>query len=430
MNKITRIRNLVWAAVVLGAGTNIHAQSTRLTLDECYALARSHYPQTRKLELVARSSGYALSNAAKLYLPQLSISGQASYQSETMDFSEVLGEGAPPGIHFPEISKDQYKVQAEISQTIYDGGEISNRRAYIRADQAMRQQQVEVSLYAVKERVNQVYFSILLMEEQLRQNEIRKADLQSAADKTAAALDNGAAFRSDLNELKAEIVNADMTGTTLRTGRSAYLRMLGILIGQALGDSTRLVKPEPPAPARDIRRPELKGFALQDNLYDVREKQLGTAYLPRLSAFVQGAYGRPTLNIIDNNWGPWYIAGARLSWNLSSLYSLKNNRRSLEVDRQNLAADKATFLLNTGLSLEQEEGDIDKYRALVAEDRKAIALRSAVTQSARAQLENGVITTHEYIAQLNAEHMARQTLILHNLQLLQAQYKLKHITGN
>lgn len=418
---------LIYTIATLCVGLSSHAE---LTLQQCYTLARENYPLIRKLDLISKSSQYSLENASKLYLPQVTINGQATYQSQTVSFKDALGAGAPAGIAFPTISKDQYKIQAEINQTIYDGGNIDNQRLYIKANEAVQEQNIEVALYAVQERINQIYFAILLMEEQLRQNELRKSDLQNAADKTAAALEFGTAFRSNLDELKAEIINVNMAAIEFKANRLSYLQMLGTLIGKPLDDSTILEKPAYQQKQVAINRPELKLYDLQKSLYDVEERKLKSDYRPKLSAFVQGAYGRPTLNIIDNKFGPWYILGAKLNWNLGSLYTVKNNKLNLKINRQTLDIDKETFLLNTNLSMQQEQGDIAKYRALMEEDRKVVALRSSVKKAAEAQLANGVITTHDFISQVNAENLAQQSFILHQLQLVQAQFNLNHTSGN
>ncbi|MFC0182455.1 Outer membrane protein TolC [Pseudarcicella hirudinis] len=425
---IKLFRNVSCCICLALAGMAANAQSGQFTLQECYAFARENYPLIRKLNLISKSSAYSLENASKLYLPQLNVTAQASYQSQTISFPDIF-QGAP-GISLPNISKDQYKIQAEITQAIYDGGNVNNQIASVKASEAIQQQNIEVALYAVNERINQIYFSVLLMDEQLKQNDIRKSNLQNSIDKIAGALRYGTAFRSNLDELKAEVINADMSETEFRSNRSAYLQMLGALIGKTTTDSTKLMMPSSGIVNTDINRPELKLYGLQKELYKVEEKKLRTEYTPKLNAFFQGAYGRPTLNIINNQFGPWYIVGARMNWNLGSLYTLKNNRQNLEISRQSIDIDQETFLLNTNLTIRQEQGDISKYQTLIRQDQKVIELRASVKKASEAQLENGVITTHDFINQLNAENLARQTLILHSIQLLQAQYKLSHTTGN
>jgi outer membrane protein TolC len=424
-----RFKWSVLALLLCGLLPQRAAAQETVSIDDCYRLARENYPLIKKQDLLSRSRTYSLQNAARMYLPQVSVSGQASYQSETVGFPDVFS-GLPVQVSLPAISKDQYRIQADLSQVIYDGGNISNQRAMIRAGNDVSQQQVEVNLYAIRDRVNQVYFSVLLMDEQLKQNEIKKSNLQNVVTKAEAALANGAAFRSSVNELKAEVVNAEMASIEYRASRKAYLDMLGMLIGRELEDSTRLTMPASAATNKEMNRPELRLYDLQQYMNDVEKRKLRTDYLPKLSAFVTGAYGRPTLNIINNEFGPWYIVGARLNWNLGSLYTVQNSRRNIELNRQGIETDRETFVFNTNLSLTQEAANEGKYKALLQQDQEAVALRESVKKSAEAQLENGVITVHDFIAQVNAENLARQQLILHRILLVQSQYKQHFTAGN
>lgn len=425
---IITLNKAIGVLFLLAPLMHLHAQTPQLTIDTCYSMAKQNYPLIKKQDLIAKSSQYSLENASKFYLPQLTVNGQATYQSQTISFSDALP--SIPGISFPTIYKDQYKIQAELNQAIYDGGVTKHQKALIRANEQIQQQSLEVNLNTLKDRVTQIYFSVLLMNEQLKQNEIRKTDLQGALDKANAAFVNGTGFRSNVDELKAAIINIDMTAITFRANRNAFMDMLALLIGQPVDESTILVLPEPLPITPGISRPELKYFDLQKKSFDIQENQLRSAYTPKLIAFVQGAYGRPTLNIIENKFGPWWIAGMRLNWSVGSLYSLKNNKHLLEINRQNLDIDKETFLFNTHLKLNQQNADIKKYSDLLEQDNAVVELLTAVVQSAKAQLDNGVITVHEYIAKLNEENLAKQARIVHNIQLLQAQYNFKNTSGN
>ncbi len=406
----------------------VHAQTLQLGIDSCYSMARENYPLIKKQDLISKSSRYSIANASKIYLPQLTVNGQATYQSQTISFSEALP--SIPGISFPTMDKDQYKIQAELSQAIYDGGITKHQKALILANEQMQQQSLEVNLNTLKDRVTHIYFSILLFDEQLKQNEIRKTDLQGALAKANAAFENGTGLKSNADELKAAIINIDMAAITFRANRKAFMDMLALLIGRPVDESTVLVLPEQLPIVSGISRPELKYFDLQKKNFDIQEQQLRSAYTPKLSAFAQGAYGRPTLNIIENKFGPWWIAGIRLNWSLGSLYSLKNNKHLLDINRQNIDTDKETFLFNTRITLNEQHADIKKYSDLLEQDNAVIELLTAVVQSAKAQLDNGVITVHEYIAKLNEENLAKQSRIVHRIQLLQAQYNFKNTSGN
>jgi len=404
------------------------ANAQQLTLEECYRLAKANYPVIQKMDLITRSGEYDIQNVQKRYLPQVNFSGQATYQSQTVSFSDAMG-ALPAGIQLPSVSKDQYRIQGEASQLLYDGGSTRHQQELIQAGTELQKQSLETSLYAINSRINGIFFSILLMDAQLRQNELNKANLQTQVQKTEAALENGVAFRSNLDELKAEIVNIDMAGTEYRANRTAFLKMLSLFTGKELSEATQLAVPEARSTDNTISRPELKAFDLQKSVYDVQKKDLKSGYMPQISAFLQGAYGRPTLNIIENKFGPWYVAGIRMSWSLGSLYTLSNRRNTLLLNQRTVEADRETFLFNTRLDLIQQDENVKKYADLIRRDEEAIALRSTVTRSAEAQLSNGVITTHEYIQKVNAEHLARQNKIVHEIQLLQARYNQKFITG-
>ncbi len=404
------------------------AQHVVYTLEKCYALARQNYPLIKKHDLITRSSNYSIENAGKGWLPQFSLAGQATYQSQTVDFQKVIGGG--PGVLIPPLSKDQYKIQAEVDQRIYDGGGIKNEKDLIQASEASQQQSLEVSLYQLNDRINQIYFSILLIDEQIRQNNINRSNFQSSADKAKAAYDNGTAYKSNVDEFLAEIASIDLLNIDARANRKAYTDMLAIFIGQPVDENTELMMPPPVVTDPVIKRPELALYDLNKKIYDVQDKQLKTAYLPHFDAFVQGAYGRPTLNFIDNDFGGWYIGGVRMVWNLGSLYTLKNNRTNLRISRESVDVEKETFIYNTNLSLSKQGQDVVKYAALLRQDETIISLRSSVANAAKAQLENGVVTVHDFIAKTNDENLAKQSRILHSIQLVQAQYQYKNTSGN
>jgi outer membrane protein TolC len=403
-------------------------QHTVYTLEKCYALARQNYPLIKKHDLIARSSNYSVENAGKVWLPQFSLGGQATYQSQSINFQEATGIGT--GLLIPPLSKDQYKIQAEVDQNIFDGGKTKNEQEMIRASEASQQQSLEVSLYQLNDRINQLYFSILLIDEQIRQNNINRDNFQNSADRAKAAYDNGTALKSNVDEFLAEIATIDMLNIEYRANRKAYTDMLSIFIGKPLGDTTELVMPPQVVTDPVIKRPELTQFDLNRKIYDVQDRELKSAYLPKFDAFLQGAYGRPTLNFIDNNFGGWYIGGIRMIWNLGSLYALKNNRENLRISKESVDVDQETFIYNTNLSLSKQGQDVIKYASLLKQDETIILLRSSIARAAKSQLENGVVTVHDYIAKTNDENLARQSKILHSIQLVQAQYEYKNTTGN
>ncbi|WP_236676328.1 TolC family protein [Chryseolinea lacunae] len=401
------------------------ARAQALTLEACYALAEHHYPLIKQRELVAKSAEYSIDNAAKGYLPQLSVNGQATYQSEV---THVPVEN--PAFTIPLISKDQYKLYGEATQTLYDGGVIRQQVLSQKVNAQVEEQKIDVQLYGLKERINQLYFGVLTLDEQLKQNELLIKDINTGIAKTEAAIANGTALKSSANVLKAELLKANQRTTELKSTRHAYTDMLGLFINQSLGEEAALARPAPVEPSQEIQRPELKLYDYQAQSTEVQYKMLAARNRPKLNFFVQAGVGRPALNMLSNEMKGYYLGGFRLNWSLSGLYTYKKDKALIDLSRRNIAVQREVFLFNTNLTLQQQNREAAKYRDLLASDDEIISLRASVKNAALAQLENGVIDTSDYLLEVNAQDQAQQAKILHEIQFLMAQYTHKTTTGN
>lgn len=403
---------------------SLPAQETALSLEKCYAMARENYPLIRQKELLARSSEYTIANARSGYLPQLTIYGQATYQSDVTRVPVDLPGVVPP-------AKDQYKIYGEVNQTLYDGGNIRRQNAIQEMNTQLEDQKVEVALYKIKERINQIYFGILLIDEQRAQVDLLKKDIQASLAKTEAAIRHGTAFKTNADILKAESLKADQRHIELQSARTAYVLMLGHFINQHPDENVKLEKPEALSISESqINHPELSVYQYQRQLLNAQLQLANTRNHPRLGLFVQAGYGRPALNMLQNEFDLYYIGGARLSWSLSGLYNTKRDKQLLDVNLQQVDTQKELFLFNTNLTLTQQEQEIKRLQNLITTDREIIELRTRIKNTARAQHENGVITTNDYLRELNAEDQAKQNLMLHEIQLLLAQYNYQTTSGN
>lgn len=409
--------------LLLACSGAVHAQS--LTIETCYSLAAENYPLVKQRELLSKSNEYTLQNLSKGYLPQLTVAGQATYQSEVTQVPISL-----PGMDIPTLSKDQYKFYGEVNQTLFDGGVIKQQKLTQRSNLEVEQQKLEVELYKIKERINQLFFGMLLVDEQIRQTELLKQDINLGLKKTEAAIANGTAFKSSADVLRAELLNADQRTTELKAARNAYAEMLGLFINRPLNANVTVEKPETLTVSSDINRPEITLYESQNKTIDAQYKLLTARNLPKLNLFVQGGYGRPALNMLSNDFEAYYIGGVRLNWSLSGLYTLKKDKALLDLNRKTIAVQKETFLFNTNYSLRQQSAEVNKYTELLTSDNDIIALRTSVKQTASVQLENGVITSNDYLREVNAEDKARQNKIVHEIQLLMAQYAQQTTTGN
>ncbi|WP_291122803.1 TolC family protein [Empedobacter sp. UBA7620] len=396
-----------------------------LTLEDCYQLAESNYPLVKQYALIDKTKEYSILNASKGSLPQFQIAGQATYQSDVTQIPISL-----PNIDIPTMNKDQYKLYGEVSQPITDLFTVKHQKELINANMVVEQQKIEVELYKLKERINQLYFGILLIDAQLTQTEILKKDIHSGINKNKVAIENGIALKSSADVLKAELLKADQRTIELKATRKGYTDMLSLFINQTIDENTLLEKPHTALLATEINRPELKLFDVQKKTFDVQNKLINDRTLPRFSLFLQGGYGRPGLNMLNNDFDLYYIGGVRLTWNITSFYTRKQDKQLLLLNQNALDVQKETFLFNTSLTLKQQNNEIVKLEELIQTDSDIIRLRENVKLSAQNQLEYGTATTNDYLTYINAEDQAKQNLILHEIQLLMAQYNFKTTSGN
>jgi outer membrane protein TolC len=419
------MRNLGALIALMLLPCMLRAQADMLSLEECYELAQQHYPLIKQKALIAKSRDYSVKNAAKGYLPQLNINGQATYQSEVTRLPIDL-----PAMEIEPLSKDQYRLAGELTQTLFDGGMIMQQQQLYEANAVAEEQKVVVELHKLKERIDQLFFGALLVEEQLRQSDLLKNNIEIGLDKVKAAIANGTAFKSSAQVLEADLLQAKQRTIELQETKEAYLSMLGQFINQPLGKGTKLAKPEASALSENIQRPELQLFDYQKRTLLIQDKLISARNLPKAGLFLKGGYGRPGLNMLSNEFDFYYIGGLRINWSLSGFYTSRNERQLLETRRDMIDVQQETFLFNTSLALRQQLSEIHKLQKIIQTDEEIIALRSSIMSTAKVQLENGAITVRDYLRELNAEDQARQNLLLHQVQLQMAQNSYNTISGN
>jgi len=422
MVKVTKwmLLSLFWAQQALSQ------EIKELNLAQAYDLAQKNYPVIKQKGLVKQTADITIENLQKGYLPQLTLSGQASYQSEVTSLDVPI-----PGFKFDALSKDQYKLLADVNQLVFDGGVIHQQKAAQQLNADVEQQKIEVELYNVKDRINQLYLGVLYLDAQLKQTELIKVDLNNGIKRVEAQVNNGVALRSNLSVLKAELLKADQRTIELTASRKGLIDVLGLFVNQPLPADIQLQQPGVASGVNEsINRPELKLYTSQAALIDNQSKLIRSRNLPKASLFVQGGYGKPGLNFLKNDFEFYYIGGIRFNWSLGGYYTQKKEKQLVDINKRMVDIEKETFLLNTNTSLKQQQADIDKLQQLIASDAEIIDLRLNVKEAAKAQLENGVITANDYLREVNAEDQARQTLITHQLQLLQAQINYQTISGN
>ena len=402
----------------------INAQET-ITLEQCYQWSRENYPLIKKQELIKKAEQYTTENALKGWLPQVNITAQATYQNDVTQFPVKL-----PNVNVEPLSKDQYKVFADVSQTIYDGGNIRNQKNLAKIQSEVQTIQTEVELDKLKERINQLYFGILQTNKQWTQLQFTKLDIKEGIKKAEAQLKNGVIFRSNLDVLKAELVKIEQKEIELQAIKQNFVQMLSYFIKKNIDENTQLETPEKILLTKNNNRSELKLFDAQKQLLETQRKIINTKNTPKLGAFFQGGYGKPGFNMLKNEIDIFYIGGIRLNIPISGFYTQKNDLALLENQSQDIEIQRENFLFNQNFIEIQQRNDLEKIQNLIDKDNELIELRKNIKTASLAQLENGVITTNDYLREVTAEEQAILTKITHEIQYLLTQYNLKAQLNN
>lgn len=400
----------------------------QLSIDDCYKKAQANYPQVKQYGLIEQSKEFNISNANKGYLPQVSFSAKATYQSAVTKLPITL-----PNVTIEGLNKDQYQSVVEVNQSIWDGGVIRNQKKITEASSAVDKQKLDVDMYAINDRVNQLFFGILLLDEQIKQNLLLQDELKRNYNQISAYITNGIANQADLDAVKVNQLSTAQRKVELDATRKAYREMLSALIGEEIKEGTSLVKPsfaEETSLSSTVNRPELRLFEAQSNLFETQKSMVDAKNLPKLGVFVQGGYGNPGLNMLKNEFTPYYIAGARLSWNFGSLYTKKNDKKLLDNNLQNVAIQKETFLFNTNLKMTQQSNEIDKIKQLMRDDDEIIRLRTNIKKASEVKVEHGTLSVTDLLRDINSEDQAKQSKVLHEIQLLISIYNYKNSTNN
>ena len=406
------------------------------TLEECQQAAEQNYPLIRQYGLIEKTTELTVANIQKGWLPQVSASAQATYQSDVTawpDEMEAMMTGM--GLDMKGLKKDQYRVGIDLQQTIYDGGAISSQKAIAREQGKVQTAQNEVNIYYVRKRVNEMYFALLMLEEQIKLNRDLQELLSGNERKLASMVRNGTAAESDLQNVKAERMNVMQQATNLEGQKAMLQRMLSTFCGVEVKE---VRKPALMADGRGLMaenlRPELKVLDAQMGMINAQEKALDAALKPKLGVFAQGFYGYPGLNMFEDmlhhDWSLNGIVGARLTWNIGALYTRKNDKAKLQLQRDMTESNREAFLFNNNLDQIQQNENIARYKKLMADDEEIISLRQSVRKAAESKLSHGIIDVNDLVREINAENAARVQQSMHEIEMLKEIYDLQYVTGN
>ena len=418
------MKKQIFIALLLSATLVAHSQ---VTLQQCVEAARENYPLIARYGLLEQTEAVSLSDINKSWLPQIGAYAQGTVQNAVPEFPERLQQMVPD---LQGLGKLQYKVCVELNQNIWDGGQSKSQRSIQRAQTEADRAALEVQLYAVRERVEGLFFSALLADEQVKQFDLSIALLNDNIRRMQSMLENGTATRADVDMLEAQLLTTTQQRIQASAAATDCLRLLEIFTGLDLANQT-LVKPDATMPETlTADRPELQMFDAKDRLFATQEEGIKSSLMPRIGFFAQAFYGYPGFDnfksMMDRAMTFNVMAGLKISWNIGGLYSKDNRRQRLRLASESVGNDREVFLFNNSLQSTGQSDKIDEIRRVMADDQRIIELRGNVRRAAESQLQNGVIDATALLTKITDENHARLTAAYHEIQLLQSIYQLKY----
>ena len=396
----------------------------KITLEDCYVLANKNYPLAKQTELLQQKTGSEIEALNKGKLPRIDLNAQATYQSDVTGLPIVMPNVTP-------LNKDQYRATLDINQLLYNGGVIASNTKLKQAQTQTQQQQVQVNLYQIKSKINQLFFSVLLLQERKSILISKQEQLLSKISEVKTGVKFGAILPASEKTLEAENLKIQQQLTEIQFDKKKLLSNLSTLIFSSLDENTTLAKTIISNTFdQKINRPELKLFDLQNQQIEVSKEVISKNNLPKINAFGQAGYGNPGLNMLDNSFQTFYMLGLKANWNVFDWNKSKNEKQALSISKEIVATEKETFLLNNNLQLQEIENEIKKTEAIIAADSEIIALRESIEKSSDSQLRNGVITASEYLVELTNLYEAKINQKVHEIQFVLAKANYQISNGN
>ena len=403
----------------------LRAQQAETQLADCQNKAVHHFPLVKEKELLQSIEADRLKNVATARLPQNEISAQGTYQSAVPTLPIKI-----PGVSVTPVDKDQFRVADETSLLLYDGGRTSAQKAIVRALSLVEQQKVEVDLYSVTQEVTRLYANIVEMDTRLELLQLLRQNVEDRITKVKAGVEAGTVLASNLLILQAEVLGILQRIDEARSTRTGLIGVMNVYTGDSLAATTAFRMPVPETALKDsITRPEMNLFNYQSTSYSAQRRLIDAGARPQLKGVFQGGVGKPGLNILDNAVKGYYVAGVKLSWTLGTFYTIKRERAVLRRQQEIVDARKEAFQLRVNAQLVKQQEEITKIKRLLAQDNDIISVRNKVRDITQGQLDAGVITSSDYLIELNAQNQALTNQKLHQVQLVFAYIEYNLIAG-
>ena len=399
---------------------------SQITIEECQESARANFPLIKQYDLISKSTEYTLANANKAYLPQLSLNVIGAYIFNGFPAVSIPGQEAS------EPSKTQLIGIAQIGQVLWDGGATSTQKDIVRASADVDKANTDVSVYSIRERVNQVFFGILVTDEQLKQLAALEDNLTRNLKQVQLLKDNGHGYQSDIDEVSAELLNLEQRKIEYRYARRGFVQMLSLLTGQSYTENSEFAKPviTPDVLPLEVKRPELSLFASQMRLNEAQAGMNTVSLMPKLGLLGAGIFITPGIALATSKITSLAIAGVSMSWDIGGLYRNSSNKELEIINNEKVLTQQRTFLFTNNLQMSQTANEIEKQNAIISRDDEIVRLKGDISRSYQSRFDNGMCSMNDLLNSMNRESEARANQALHSVQLLMSLYNYQYISGN
>jgi outer membrane protein TolC len=413
---------------VLVLPLTVFGQTGKINLDYCLQKALENAPERNIPALNGEISDLKTKNIETNYLPSLNVNGQASYQSD------VTKVPIPPLPQFnmEPIDKDWYKLNINLSQMIWDGGYASAMKKVEQSNLKLSNGETDIKLYNIKEQVIRLFFSALLMRDNISVLKITAKNIDEQISDGEKAVDNGMMLIADLNALKVEKKLLEQSIIKTSEEAKGILGALSQITGETIADITLLEKPS----ATDFdfgfvnNRPDFKLLSLQQNHLETLKEISSVKRMPKFVAFGQAGYGRPGYDMLNNNFDTYFMVGLKLNWQIYDWNKVKHEKQILSIQNNIIDLKKERINQNLKAELEKQKAEIDKFEKLIESDNQIIELQQTVVDKASSQLKNGTLTPTNYLLEVNKLAKLQMQEKAHKLQLLYAKYMYITLMGN
>ncbi len=418
-----KIRLIIIVSLFLLHGTSSSAQ---LTLDSCINMGYTHFEYEKQAQSYRSSSELAEKKINTNWYPKFVVDGNFTYQNENISIPVAL-----PGAEAPAVPLNFNRLLVNFNQTIYDGSVTANQKKLEASKYSILEEKIESEKVQLKSKVISLYMSILLTNDRLEIIKAKKGVVEDRLKMMKGGEEFGTIPLINIRSLEAEILTIEQQVIEIESTLASLYSSLSEVTGSVIEPTNELIRPQPQV-VFDYNvdgRPEIQLLNMQIENYELQKGMVKTSRLPKISAFGSFGAGLPGYDIFKDETAVMAMIGVGLKWNIVD-YGLANKEKQILSFNQQISQMQQSRARTQFISeLKSTELEIAKLNLLLESDQEMIALRREVSQIKSVQLDEGIVTSTDYLIELNLEEEAILNAKIHELKLILSQLNYLTIQG-